>query len=92
MMNIECQELKQLSRKSLLFSLLQPFSNAVNPLVTEALRVGETESLPRNTSKRADITFVDSIVASTPEGNPSLDTETFRFFKRVKLICLQERK
>lgn len=40
------------------------------PLATEAFKVGETGLSPRNTSKRAEATFVDSIVASTVEGNP----------------------
>lgn len=47
-------------------------------MATDALSVGETGSPPRNTSKRADATFGDSIVASTEEGIPSKESETFK--------------
>lgn len=40
------------------------------PSATEAFKEGETGLFPRNTSKRAEVTFADSIVASTVEGNP----------------------
>lgn len=52
------------------------FRFAANPLATEFFREGETGSPPRNTSKRAEVTSVDSIVASTTEGIPSDDEET----------------
>lgn len=45
-------------------------------LSTEAFSEGETGSLPKKTSKRASVTLLDSIVASVPEGIPSVDTLT----------------
>lgn len=48
-----------------------------NPSATEAFKEGETGASPRNTSKRAEATVPDSIVASTPEGiSPSEETQT----------------
>lgn len=46
------------------------------PLATEALREGETGEFPKNTSKRATVTFIDLIVASTEEGRPSDEMQT----------------
>lgn len=51
-------------------------SAAANPLQAEAFNDGETGLPPRNTSKRADVTFDDSIAASTEEGIPSGVTKT----------------
>lgn len=48
---------------------------AANPIQAEAFNDGETGLPPRNTSKRADVTFDDSIAAST-EGVPSGVTKT----------------
>lgn len=53
------------------------FRAAANPLEAEFFNDGETGLLPRNTSKRANATFDDSIVASTEEGIPSDDTQTY---------------
>lgn len=46
-------------------------SAVANPLETEAFNEGETGLPPRYTSNKADVTFEDSIVASTEEGRPS---------------------
>lgn len=45
--------------------------DAARPLQAEAFNVGETVLRPRKTSNSADVTFDDSIVASTMEGIPS---------------------
>ena len=48
------------------------------PLATEALREGETGEFPKNTSKRTIVTFIDLIVASTEEGRPSDEMQTWK--------------
>lgn len=53
-------------------------SIVANPLETAAFKEGDTGSLPKNTSNRAEVTFIDSIVASTAEGKPPDETETWR--------------
>ena len=62
----------QLSRDIKLFYL----STFDKPSATEAFMEGETGLSPRNTLKRAEATFADSIVASTVDGNPFEETET----------------
>lgn len=52
------------------------FKTATNPVATEAFKVGETGESPKKTSKRADVTLFDSIVASTPVGRPSTEMLT----------------
>lgn len=47
-----------------------------NPVATEAFKVGETGVSPKNTSKSAELTFSDSIVASTLDGSPLDEMET----------------
>jgi hypothetical protein len=47
-----------------------------NPVETEAFKGGETGVSPKNTSKRAKLTFSDSIVASTLDGSPLDEIET----------------
>lgn len=63
-------------------------SAAANPLEAEAFNDGETGSPPRNTSKRADVTFDDSIVASIEEGIPSADTQTCKFADKKSTVKL----
>ena len=46
------------------------------PLAVEVFKDGETGVSPKNTSKSAEVTFADSIVASTLEGIPSDETQT----------------
>ena len=46
------------------------------PLANEAFKEGETGASPKNTSKSEVAMFPDSIVASTPDGSPSDETET----------------
>jgi len=46
------------------------------PSATEAFKDGETGLSPRNTLKRAEDTFSDSIVASIVDGSPFEETET----------------
>lgn len=46
------------------------------PSATEDFKEGETGLSPRNTLKRAEATFADSIVASTVDGNLFGETET----------------
>ena len=46
------------------------------PLAAEVFKDGETGVSPKNTSKSAEVTFADSIVASTLEGIPSGETQT----------------
>jgi hypothetical protein len=45
-------------------------------LAAEFFKDGETGASPKNTSKSAEVTFSDSIVASTLEGIPSDETQT----------------
>lgn len=47
-------------------------------LAIETFSEGETGASPKNTSKRAKVTFVDSILASTPDGIPFDDTQTWK--------------
>lgn len=61
-----------LSRNAKLFY----FSTFDKLSATEAFKEGETGLSPRNTLKRAEATFADSIVASTVDGNPFEETET----------------
>lgn len=50
-----------------------------NPLATEAFKERETGASPKKTSKRAEATCSDSIVASTLEGiSPSDETLTYK--------------
>jgi hypothetical protein len=46
------------------------------PLAAEFFKDGETGASPKNTSKSAEVTFSDSILASTLEGIPSDETQT----------------
>jgi len=46
------------------------------PSATEAFKDGETGLSPRNTLKRAEDTFSDSIAASIVDGSPLEETET----------------
>lgn len=46
------------------------------PLETESFKEGETGAFPKNTSKRARVTFPDSISASTLDGSPFEETQT----------------
>lgn len=62
----------QLSRDIKLFYL----STFDKPSATEAFKEGETGLSPRNTLKRAEATFADSIVASMVDGSPFEETET----------------
>lgn len=50
--------------------------NTARPSTTEDFKEGETGALPRNTSKRANVTFCDSIVATASDVNPSDETAT----------------
>lgn len=52
------------------------FKTAANPAATEAFKVGETGEFPKKTSKRAEVTLFDSIVASIPVGGPSTEMLT----------------
>ena len=61
-------------------------------LATEHFKVGETGESPKYPSKRAMVTFSDSITASVFEGKPSDEIETFKrkekFNKKQTFICL----
>lgn len=48
------------------------------PLETESFKEGETGAFPKNTSKRARVTFPDSISASTLDGSPFEETQTWK--------------
>ncbi|RYQ96250.1 hypothetical protein Ahy_B08g091934 isoform E [Arachis hypogaea] len=61
---------------SMLTYTLEQNSTFDKPSATEAFKEGETELSPRNTSNKAEATFVDSIVASTADGRPCEETET----------------
>lgn len=58
------------------------------PLAAEFFKDGETGASPKNTSKSAEVTFSDSIVASALEGIPSDETQTsiLEGFSQVKNI------
>ena len=60
------------------------------PLAAEFFKDGETGASPKNTSKSAEVTFSDSIVASTLEGIPSDETQTWNNHNMVLLICRGE--
>lgn len=47
-----------------------------SPVATDVFNEGETGASPKNTSKSAEPTFGDSIVASVLVGNPSDETAT----------------
>jgi len=71
---------------------------ATSPLATDIFKVGETGETPKKPSKRAKVTFTDSISASTLVGNPSEDMETCKYQKvqtethatRVHRVSFQE--
>lgn len=56
-----------------------------SPLATEAFRGGETGVSPKNTSKIAVATLMDSIVASALESAPLDEIETWKYTQNLSL-------